>query len=341
MKQLVLFALIGIAIPVFSQADSIVLSNGNVIVGEIKEMTKSVLTMETDYSDSDFKIEWEKVVEIHSGEIYALNLSDRSVFTGATFETVAPGRVRVSGEEGIREVPILNIVYLRELDDSFFSKLSASVDIGYSITKASNLHQYNADVGLGYKSDRWILTSTYRQVRSSQDSVAPIRRIEGALTANYALKNGVFFGASLNFLSNTEQNLDLRTTGTVGSGYYFVRTNAWLWSSFLGLAFNNEQFESSPETMDGPSKRESYEGLLGTTLDIYDLGDIDVLTTFKWYPSITEAGRNRIDYDLNLKYDLPLDFYIKGGLTFNYDSDPAAGASNLDYVVLTGFGWEL
>lgn len=31
------------------------------MTGEIKSMNKGVLVIETDYSDSDFKIEWEKI----------------------------------------------------------------------------------------------------------------------------------------------------------------------------------------------------------------------------------------------------------------------------------------
>ncbi len=36
-------------------------TTGDRLVGEIKSVEKDVLTLETAYSDSDFKIEWEKV----------------------------------------------------------------------------------------------------------------------------------------------------------------------------------------------------------------------------------------------------------------------------------------
>jgi hypothetical protein len=42
----------------YAQHDSLVLKNGNVIVGEIKSLDKGVVTIETDYSKSDFTIEW-------------------------------------------------------------------------------------------------------------------------------------------------------------------------------------------------------------------------------------------------------------------------------------------
>ena len=58
------------------------------------------------------------------------------------------------------------------------------------------------------------------------------------------------------------------------------------------------------------------------------------------YPGITEKGRWRIDGNLNIKYDLPLDFYIKLGGSLNYDNRPPEDASELDYVIQAGVGWE-
>src|SRR5262245_31780504 len=46
--------------------DSIILKNGDVIVGEIKSMDKGVLTIETDYSKSDITIKWSGIKEIYS-----------------------------------------------------------------------------------------------------------------------------------------------------------------------------------------------------------------------------------------------------------------------------------
>jgi len=46
--------------------DVVVTTSGVRLVGEIKSMTKDVLVLETDYSDVDFKIEWDKVASIES-----------------------------------------------------------------------------------------------------------------------------------------------------------------------------------------------------------------------------------------------------------------------------------
>ena len=73
---------------------------------------------------------------------------------------------------------------------------------------------------------------------------------------------------------------------------------------------------------------------------MFNTGDLSLLTNIVAYPSFTESGRWRTDFKFDAKYDLPLDFYIKMGLTVNYDNQPAPGSPETDYIFHTGFGWE-
>ena len=59
MAALCLAVFIGSAGVAYGQ-DVVITTTGDRLVGEIKRVEKDVLTLETAYSDSDFKIEWEK-----------------------------------------------------------------------------------------------------------------------------------------------------------------------------------------------------------------------------------------------------------------------------------------
>jgi hypothetical protein len=323
----------------YAQTDSLVFNEDNVLTGEIKTLNRGVLTIETKYSDSDFNIEWVNVKGIYTERLFTINLTDRSLLTDARMRSISADSVEITTALFFRTVALEDIVYFRQVKKTFWDRLSASLDLGFSLTKANSLKQYNASVNLGYKTERWTFNGSYRQVLSDQDDIEPTERTDGSVTADYMLRNGIFFGASLNFLSNTEQRLDLRTTGGLGAGYYFIRNNHMYWNGFLGVAINNEDFAETPE--EPSADRESYEGIVGTELNLYDVGDLNLMTNTYWYPSFTEAGRNRVDFRFDLSYDLPRDFYVKTGLTVNYDSKPAPGASDTDYVIVTGFGWEL
>lgn len=141
---------------------------------------------------------------------------------------------------------------------------------------------------------------------------------------------------AVNFLSSTEQKLDLRSTLKAGIGKFVIHTNRTYWGFALGANYNNENF------FDATPDRKSWEGFLGTELNMFDIGDFNLFANLITYPSITESGRWRVDLNLDAKYEMPFDddFYIKVGLTYNYDNRPVEGASKYDYVFHTGFGWE-
>lgn len=339
---LLLFGLLLSANHLIGQTDTLLLRNGDQLVGEIKEMKRGVLILKTAYSSSDFQIDWEDVIGISSQQQYAISLSDKHLLTKAHLQTKAPGKFLLVSPEGQHEVSGEMIVDLRQIETYFWSKWSAHIDAGYSLTKANDLQQFHASASVGYRDERWVTMANYRQVRNRQIGAETVRRIDGGLNADYGFRNGLFLGSRVNFLSNTEQNLDLRTTGVLGLGYYFIRSNKLYWNAFAGPVINLENVGApvSPENLPA-SDRQSAEAVVGSELNLYDIGDLNVFSNAYWYPSLTENSRYRFDFQLNIRYDLPLDFYIKSGLTLNYDNQPAAGASESDYVIITGFGWEL
>ena len=149
------------------------------------------------------------------------------------------------------------------------------------------------------------------------------------------MKHDWFYSLSGDFLSNDEQKLQLRSTVKGGFGKYVIHSNRMYFGGGFGLAFNNEKFNDVNNT-----NRNSLEAYIGLALDIFDVKDFNLNTDVTFYPSLTQSGRYRADYNLNLKYDLPLDFFIKLGLTYNYDSKPVEGASVSDYAFQSTFGWE-
>ena len=64
MRFHLLFLLCAISFSLYSQNDTIALKNGKKIYGEIKNIQSNVLTVETSYSDSDFKINFKEVTGI-------------------------------------------------------------------------------------------------------------------------------------------------------------------------------------------------------------------------------------------------------------------------------------
>jgi hypothetical protein len=319
----------------FAQSDSLILKNGNVIIGEIKNMDRGVLTIETDYSDSDFKIEWDGINEIHTVSSFLITLSDGRRYNGTIESILDSTAVKLlDPDEGTQTSEINDIVFLKSVDEGFWSRLYASIDLGFSHTKANNLRQVNLRSTLGYLAERWSADANINTVQSTQDEVEPTRRSDAGLNYRYYLPVDWYVPVDLTFLSNTEQKLDLRTNAKMGIGKYLIHTNRTYWGFVVGFSWVNENFSSEDPD------RKSWEGYFGTELNMFDVGDLSLVTKAVAFPGITEAGRWRFDLGFDTKYDLPLDFYIRLGLTYNFDNQPVEDASQSDYVFQTSIGWE-
>lgn len=317
-----------------AQVDSLIFINDNYVVGEVKDMDRGVLIIETDYSDSDFKIEWEGIREIYTQTSFLITLSDGRRFNGR-LESAGDGKIAILTDGGSRiEIDQPEFVYLKSIDDTFASRLYANLDIGFSFTKAQNLRQSNLSASVGYLARRWSTDLNYSLVTSNQDNTDPIRRAEGGLNFRYFLPKDWYAMANLNVFSSTEQKINLRTTTSLGIGKYIIHTNQVYWGVAAGLNFNNEDFSSDA------SDRQSLEGAIGSELNMYDIENLSLLSSAVVFPSFTESGRWRGEFAFNAKYDLPLDFYIRLGVNVNYDNRPVEGATETDYVLQSGLGWE-
>ncbi|TYB75912.1 DUF481 domain-containing protein [Bizionia myxarmorum] len=320
----------------WSQNDTLVLKNNDKIIGEIKSMDRGVLTVKTSYSDSNFKITWVDIRSIRSEQTFLLNLSNGNrVNSSLNTKAGEENQVTLIENETEITIPLENIVFIKPIKDDFLSRITASISLGLNITKSNNLKQFSVSSNLSYTAYKWVLNGSYNSVRSNQDDVDETQRTDASVGFNYFMKNDWFYSAEANFLSNDEQKLSLRSTLKTGFGKYFIHTNKLYFGGGIGVGYNNEQFSDELNT-----QRNSMEAYANISLNMFDFNDFSMKTGLTFYPSLTETGRYRADYNLNLKYDLPLDFFIKLGLTYNYDSNPVEGASVSDYVFQSTFGWE-
>lgn len=332
------FILLCLLLPILSlaQKDSLVLENQNLIVGKIDGLNKNVIGIETTYSDKNFKIEWDKVTSIKTRQEFLISLVNGIRYNGRLVSDSVPKIHIVANTDTLVTVNRDEIVFLDTVNSDFWSRISATIGVGFNYTKAKNLKQFSVRSTLGYKAKRWSLDGSYNDIRSSQDDVKEVHRVDANLGYQYSLKKDWFLTADVSWLSNTEQNLNLRTLSKLGVGKFIVRTNKWHWGAQVGVSYNNESYD----VIEGNAANNSAEAFIGSEINLFDLGDVSLLTKVAFYPSLTESERLRLDYTLDLKYDLPFDFFINLGLGLNYDNRPVKNASETDYVFQSTLGWE-
>jgi hypothetical protein len=303
------------------------------IVGEIEKMEKGVLEIDASYGDANFKIEWLNIKEIYTESKFLVNIRD-SIYH-ARLASLPSQRIRVYDGDSVYAICTLKeIVYLTQIKEGFSDRFHASIELGINLAKAQNMRQLSTRSTIGYRTVKWSADASYNSLGTIQDNTDRIQRSDGALNYRYILVRKWYVIATFSALSNTEQKLDLRTNAQIGLGNFIYSTNKAYWGIKIGANNNFEKF--STET----TSRNSWEGYLGTELNLYDIGDIDLLLVFQGYSGLTDITRYRSDINLDLKYELPFDLFIRLGISFNYDNRPAENASKTDYVIRTGIGWE-
>jgi len=103
-----------------------------------------------------------------------------------------------------------------------------------------------------------------------------------------------------------------------------------------GLAVNVEQATTSDTTTT------SLEGTFAADYILfkYDSPKADITTGLDFFPSITEQGRFRMQYDIKLRYEVVSDLFVDLSFYVDYDNQPASGGpANTDYQIVTSVGW--
>jgi len=312
--------------------DVVITTTGERLVGEIKKIEKDVLTLETGYSDADFKIEWDKIASIESARQFVMETFDgRRVAGSLAPDPDKKATVQIGG----MGVPLAEVSALQPFERKFWSRFDTALDFGYSLTRTNSAKQLSLGANVSYRDQRYVDIAFANVFRSSQDNAPETQRWDVANDFRRLLGNRWYVNTTQDFLNSEEQGLKLRTSVGGGGGRYLTRTSSQYLALGGGVAWTNENYTDA--TL--PAK-DSAEAYLGTEFMTEKLKITDLITRFTYYPSLTISDRFRLAYRFDLDFNLPGDWYLRFGLFDNYDSLPPAGFSKNDYGWSNAFGFK-
>jgi len=316
--------------------DSLLTKSGELITGEIQSMNRAVLVFETSYSDADFQIDWEEVERITTRGNYKIYDTEGKQFIGR----LGPGgdctdclTIYTATDTIARKFP--DIVVITEARDSFRDRLKLGIHLGYNYTKASRTQQFTSRSSVGYVGNKWDIASALNAYNTRLDSTFT-KRTDANINLRVSMRNNWYGFGNVDWLSSDEQQLDLRTTASTGVGNFVLRNADSYLYLFGGLTFNNEDFLG-----DDGVESQSFEGLVGGQLELFGFSNISLNSKLYAYPSITEKGRIRTMFSLDLKWEFISDFELMAGFSLNNDSKPPGDTEKSDYVLSLTLGWSL
>ena len=156
----------------FAQKDTLVMKPNERVMGEIKIFDNGVIQIETDFSDKDFHVEFDKVVYINTLRSFLIITTQGDRYYGSIkSKSSDPLLVIITKKSGGEiEVNLKDIVFFQEIEDTFWQRLDMELSVGYTLTKANSNQQFSGNFDLGYMSDKSKYNLYFEMIRTFQES---------------------------------------------------------------------------------------------------------------------------------------------------------------------------
>ena len=334
-RHLLAAALLLAAAPALARdkTDVVVLRNGDVLTGDIKGMSRGKLDFNTDDAGRP-SIKWDKVLRVTSVYSYEVKLSSGERYYGV-LSSPADRELAVGDLPTAYVFHTDEVVEIVPMDDSFFGRIRASFDLGFTFAKANSATTVSTSGDVAYLGQYIGATLAFSGYFQDDASNVAVSQYSASLQGDvYFEKNWRAFLAALVY-HNDELALILRTTLSSGASYSAVRntwTEVWLTA---GLSGSREQYTSGDPNY-------TLEGLLGVswTAFRYDTPKLDMTTELFLMPGLSDWGRLRGTFTFKIKYEIFKDFNTGLQFTDSFDTRPPdTAASKNDFITSLTVGW--
>jgi len=317
--------------------DTIYFQNGDRVTAEVKSLGNNHLRLSTNDAGT-VNVEWNTIDSVKILNNMRIVLDDGKIMYGKILTAGEAGKCYLWTSLNEPElVEMVHIVLLSPLEDKFLNRLSGTLSSGFSYLKSTQIMNMNFDGSVKYMAEKNQLELSYSGLFSRDSASDYSQNQHGGATLIRILPKNWFLLSMLSLESNSEQDLDLRTSLTLGGGNAFIRTNSSILYAALGLQGNRERSLGDDQF--------NLEGVLTTqyTVFIYDDPEVSFSLTVDLIPSLTTLGRFRSKIDSNLKWEVFNDFFLKWTFYYNYDNQPlSTDAEKNDWAVtLIGVEYKL
>jgi hypothetical protein len=332
----VLSITLGASVTVAAQpkTDVVTLANGDRLTGEVKSLDRGRLEFSTDDAGTLY-LEWDKLVSVVATRQVEVVTNDGRRFLGSLSRADARW-ISVVGPDSSAALQMSEVTIIRPIGTSFWRKLDGSVDFGFSYTRSSGVAQLNVNTDTVYRRPASQIRLTASLTATEQDDDEG-RDDRGTLEGSYLRYpwREWFVVSAGRFDTNKSLGLELRSQVGVTTGPRLVNSNRAQLAIGAGLAVNDER------GIDVESVR-NIEAILvlRTSFYTYDRPKTNLDVSVQYYPSLSNRGRHRVQFDADVKREFWKDLFVALNGYNTYDSRPPNAAYDRNDVgVVASIGW--
>jgi hypothetical protein len=229
------------------------------------------------------------------------------------------------------EIELVAIVELIQLKEKLISRLSGTLSAGFNYTKATEVSQLDFSGNIDYKGEKTIFSANY-DIVLTDDGSKTTQRQSGGASYDRLLPNNWSAQGKLLAETNSEFQLDLRTSLNSSVSYNFIRSNSQVLQTGGGFSLNRE--------FSGDLAQNNVEGIFGLKYSLFIMDSPQVSFDFAGFlfPGLNRFGRVRSEINTDFKWEMFKDFFLKGSLFFSSDNQPLSGVDvRTDWGTSLGF----
>jgi hypothetical protein len=316
--------------------DVVYMKNGDKITCEIRSLEQAQLTIKQEYANSTVVLDWNKVDHIQTKQPFVVIDVKGDASSGVISEAADQHIVKIAGASQ-KEIPHNDVVSIEQTGETFTRRLRGDFDLGLSFAQSNAQKNLTFDGDLTYQATRDIASLTSNSQFTSQKETTDTDETTVKSEFFHQLrKSGWYGGGIANFLSSSEQQIDLRTTLGGAFAVRPIYTNRTNLSLIAGLAFTSEKDRSNATST---ANKRSLDSAAAVQFSTFRFDSTTFNTSIWVYPSLTSIGRVRMTINQDVYYKFYKDFYVRASFYDNYDNRPVVGAPPNNLGFSSTVGW--
>jgi len=324
------------------KTDIMVMKNGDRFTCAIKGLASGVLYVDFDYIDGTASVDWSKVAQLDSNQLFVVKMADGSVHVG-TLHSVSAGpggplKIEVIGSsEPEPSAERSEVVRMIGTSDRFWQRFNGDISLGVIYAKGNQSTQYSLGSEATYVRQRWSARASFDSNLASSTGTNVSTRNSLHLSGLRLLpaKNWFYSGIAT-FLQSSEQGIGLQSTIGGGIGHYLKNTDTATVSVLGGVAWQNTEYKALTVPATGQN---AAAALIYAEANLFKFSKTNFDVTATLLPALSDFGRVR--FETNAAYYIKLIGNLKWNVSFygNWDSRPPPGFAGSDYGTSSGISW--
>jgi putative salt-induced outer membrane protein YdiY len=314
-----------------ASADEVWLKNGDRLTGKVVSLDGGTLVFKTSYA-GDLSIQWGEVVNLKTDEPVKVVLGDETTAQGPVTPGEA-GKVKVKAEQ-VAEPVTIGLANVKTINPKPPVTWTLRISLGGSMNRGNTDNQEfygQGDFVTRTPMNRFSLGGNYQ--RSEENDVKTADNAMGYMKYDHFLSKQWYLYANATAQQDEFQDLDLRTTLGLGSGYQFVESERTTLALEGGLSYVDENFSTAPD-------RSYVAGRWGVKFDYYILPkSLQFFLNHTGLQSL-ESSKDLLLYtQTGFRIPFYKDLNLALQMNWQYDKSPAPGTEKNDYTYIISLGY--